>query len=278
LQTYLSADQWEYKTADAVSGPAHSGDKMWWCHNTSVGSTTDAFRKGIDNSLYSRPIDLTNARNATFEAYFKFNINYSAGRPPDCLRVEVSNDNGLTWRTLTLGVRAAWNVSGTEAAGADGKSYTGLDEGNNWVSSNTLSRLTTDLTGWAGSVIKLRIRVISATDHANYQSSSTNVFGIYVDDVCVYGTSIEGAGRGERVIDNLEDDEEIQSDTDIASISNSGNIDENINEYAKEEQEKIVSYSTSENEKDDAKDMTVLIHNIEYIMRCEDEFVGRDEL
>ncbi|MEM2900415.1 MAG: hypothetical protein QXT63_06440, partial [Thermoplasmata archaeon] len=271
LPTYLSADQWEYKTADAISGPAHSGTKMWWCHNTSVGSTTDAFRKGIDNSLYSRPIDLTNARNATFEAYFKFNINYSVGRPPDCLRVEVSNDNGLTWRTLTLGVRAAWNVSGTEAAGADGKSYTGLDEGNNWVSSNTLSRLTTDLTGWAGSVIKLRIRVISATDHANYQSSSGNVFGVYVDDVCVYGTSLEGAGRGERAIDNSENEEYVQFNTNMNSTS------ENIDK-PKEEQKKIVSYSTIENEKKESEGIVVLFDNIEYIMRYEEEFVGRDEL
>jgi len=285
--TIMCRDQWEYITGSVASGTTHSGIHAWWCHNTSVASTSDTFMPGIDNSLYTRQIDLTNARNATFEAYFKFNINNSVGRPPDSLRVEVSNDNGKSWRTLTLGVRAAWNVSGTETAGPDGKSYTGVNEGNNWVSSNTLSRLTTDLTGWAGSVIKLRIRVVSATDHANYQSN-TGPFGVYVDDVKVYGTSLEG-GRSEssqegtrETSDNLISENMNENMNGLANertINETTIYEATINVENAEQQEKSVHTNLEESDnKGEVQDKELENENIDYLLRINGAFVGRDEL
>jgi len=191
--TYNSKDQWELST-----NKAHSGSYAWWCHNTSVGGVTDAFSAGIDTSLYTKPIDLTNALNATLSAYMAFNFNYVAGRPPDSLRVEVSSDNGKSWTSLTLGVRACWNVSGADLdiydGVIDGKSYSGISDGSGWVPAGTLTRLNCDLTGWAGNVIILRFRIVTATDHLNYQPShnwgtQTPYYGFYLDDVIVSGTS-----------------------------------------------------------------------------------------
>ncbi|MGC8924360.1 MAG: hypothetical protein ACP5KJ_04175, partial [Candidatus Micrarchaeia archaeon] len=121
------ADQWVYVQD---SNRAHRGVGVWWNGNTNTGY----FSGGIDNSLITRPIDLTNARNATLAAYFRFNINWGTqgtGRPPDGFRVEVSADNGVSWQPICLGVRSGWNVSGTEGTQQgmpSGTSYTGITE------------------------------------------------------------------------------------------------------------------------------------------------------
>jgi hypothetical protein len=192
--TSSSADQWMYSNDDA-----HSGDYSWWIRNPSTGY----LGAGLDNSLYTRPIDLTGARNATFSAYFKFNINASASRPPDGFRVEISSDNGVTWKAINLGVRTSWGVSGSEADAddgipGDGKSYTGLDPDNDyWVSADTLTRLNVDISGWAGSVIQMRFRAVSASD-ANpdfvnhYEDGTVGFGGIYIDDIIISGFSLLG--------------------------------------------------------------------------------------
>ncbi|MCK5561202.1 MAG: hypothetical protein KAJ51_11430, partial [Thermoplasmata archaeon] len=192
--TINNLDQWGLTTADA-----HSGNYCWWNRNPLVGNLTG----GLDNSLYSRPIDLTNARNATFSAYFKFNINSKAGIPPDSFRVEVSDDNGVNWRTITLGVRAAWGVSGNDSdiddGLIDGKSYTGLDPDNDrWVEAGTLTRLNCDITGWTGNVILIRFRVVTASDdnpyfgaqHYEWYGPGVNFGGFYVDDITITGYSL----------------------------------------------------------------------------------------
>ncbi len=199
-----SEDNW---ILNQTSDPAfaRSGSHAWWCgdENNFLNDTKD----GVDNSLYTRPIDLTNARTATLKAFFKFNIQYDAGRPPDGFRVEVSTDNKVTWVPLNLGVRAAWNVSGNESdmsdGAMDGKSYTGLDAGNGWVRANTLTRLETSLTGFTGNVIVLRFRVVTNTDGRHYQDAS-KWGGFYVDDVAVYGQSLESSRRNVEPDDTAE--------------------------------------------------------------------------
>jgi len=110
--------------------------------------------------------------------------------------VEVSGDNGLSWRQLNMGVRSAWNVSGTEAAGPDGTSYTGVNLGGNWVSSGTLTRLNCDLSGWAGSVIQIRFRVVTRNDTVNHhQDLGAGFGGFFIDDVTVTGNTTTGQGR-----------------------------------------------------------------------------------
>lgn len=192
--TSASADQWLYTTDDA-----HSGRYSWWISDPSTGHLGG----GLDNSLYTRPIDLTGARNATFAAYFKFNINASAGRPPDGFRVELSSDNGVSWKAINLGVRTAWGVSGNDSDASDGipndgKSYTGLDPDNDrWVASDTLSRLNVDISGWAGRVVLLRFRVVTASDtnpdfKHHYEWSNAGFGGIYIDDIIISGYSLLG--------------------------------------------------------------------------------------
>jgi hypothetical protein len=195
-----SADQWELvRRGTSLSGgdtaDAYSGDWAWLCHNP--GPSVDYLKAGLDNSLVTIPIDLTNALDATLIAKFKFNINFTEGRPPDGFRVEVSNDVGATWRPVHFGVRAAWRVSGTEAAGGDGKSFTGVNIGNNWVYSTTLARLNCDLSGWAGSVVQIRFRVVTRTDAVNHYETSTGWGGFYIDDVTVFGNTTTG-GRAQK--------------------------------------------------------------------------------
>ncbi|MEM4728792.1 MAG: CARDB domain-containing protein [Thermoplasmata archaeon] len=201
-------DQWELvRKGDVLGGggdiaDAYSGEWAWLCHSPSPG--IDYLAAGIDNSLTTIPIDLTNALDARLDARLKFNINSLDGRPPDGLRVEVSSDNGITWRALNRGVRSGWKVSGTEAAGPDGTSATGVDLGGNWVASGTMSRLNCDLSGWAGSVILLRFRVVTRTDIADhYHSALAGFGGVYIDDIKVVGNTTTGgraAGPVERSV------------------------------------------------------------------------------
>ena len=184
-------DNWFLTNADS-----RSGDYSWYCGDT---DNDNDFKDGIDNSLYSRPIDLTNARDITLEAYFKFNFEYKAGRPPDGFRVEISDDNGERWLPFTLGVRGGWNLSGNESDASDGlmdgKSYTGLNSGDNWVEANTLTRLNTNLDGFRGRVILLRFRIVTNNDGKHYQDGTEDK-GFYLDDVIISGTSLEGGTRG----------------------------------------------------------------------------------
>jgi hypothetical protein len=212
--TNESKDQWELVNTDA-----HSGEYSWWNHN----AVNDTFTGGIDNSLYTRAIDLTNARDATLSAYFKFNINKTNGRPPDGFRVEVSDDNGMSWKQITIGSRAAWGISGNESdiedGMIDGKSYTGLDvygddtDQDHWVESRTLTRLMCNLSGWSGSVIIVRFRVVTASDDNPYfgnnhtENVSVGFGGLYIDDVRIFGDSLHAGTYGSRGIDAKEQDE-----------------------------------------------------------------------
>jgi hypothetical protein len=198
------ADQWQYyQWTSGVDSPflqPHSGTHMWWNHNPAAANDAAS---GIDNSLYTRAIDLTNAKDASLSAYFMFNYNDAAGRPPDGFRVEVSPDNGVTWSPVNLGVRSSWGVSGHWSV--DGKSpdnkqaYTGIqDSGVDsatpvWVEAGSMWRLNTNLTGWAGQVIKIRFRVVTNLAATHYKANT--VFkGLAIDDVMVRGNStISGA-------------------------------------------------------------------------------------
>ncbi len=174
-------DVWQYVTTTDRNGQE---THAWWNGDPETGY----FRGGIDNSLETVPIDLTNAYRASLSAYFKFNINTSSGAPPDGFRVEVSLDNGVSWIAINLGVRSAWGVSGEDNSGAT--SYTGHDAGNNWVRANTLTRLNVDLSAFSGNVILLRFRVVttSASSYQHYDKD-TGWGGFYVDDVMVWGES-----------------------------------------------------------------------------------------
>jgi hypothetical protein len=194
--TATSSDVWQL-----VNTTGHNSMASWW-----NGDPTDLtqFKAGIDNSLYTRPIDLTNARSVEFECQLKFNVNASAGSPPDGFRIEVSDDHGITWKAINKGVRTAWGVSG-EGTGWDGSSnpyyddgvtdgmtYPGIDpESDEWVNTSTLTRLNTDLSGWSGRVVMIRIRVVTSNDPAfPHRNDSVAWGGLFVDDVKVKGTSI----------------------------------------------------------------------------------------
>jgi hypothetical protein len=199
--TAAANDQWELVQKGADLGvdtaDAYSGRYAWLCHNpTNLG--VDYLKGGIDNSLITIPITLERAKDARLSAMLKFNILYNDGRPPDGFRIEVSQDAGVSWRQLNYGVRSAWNVSGTDAAGPDGTSYTGVEVTNRWVHSSTLTRVNCDLSGWAGQVILLRFRVVTRNDTANhYQDAGQGFGGLYVDDVFVMGNTTTGRVLGE---------------------------------------------------------------------------------
>ncbi|MBN1390780.1 MAG: type IV pilin [Candidatus Thermoplasmatota archaeon] len=194
-----STDGWRLQVGSIITGTTYSGTHAWWVGDVNVGGD---LMSGVDNSLYTRQIDLTNARTAILEARFRFNIDTGSGRPPDGFRVEVSTDNKQTWVPLNLGVRAAWGVSGTGDDNEDGiidsKSYTGLDlegKGKNWVHSSTLTRLNTDLAAFIGNVINIRFRLVTNTDLTHY-ADNTKDMGIYIDDVFICGTSLSSTRGG----------------------------------------------------------------------------------
>ncbi|MEW5937998.1 MAG: Ig-like domain-containing protein, partial [Candidatus Thermoplasmatota archaeon] len=173
---------------------AYSYNYSWW----NGDPTTGWMKEGIDNALITMPIDLTNARYAELSAYFRFNINTSAGRPPDGFKVEISLDNGVTWNEINLGVRAAWSVSGAENDASDGKidgkSYTGIGTYGGWVEAGTLTRLNVVLTPFAGNAIFLRFRVVNTNHPAylHYDDPAAGFGGFYIDDVIVHGETIQG--------------------------------------------------------------------------------------
>jgi uncharacterized protein YegL len=199
--TATSNDQWELVSEGSTYGDdfadarfAYNGRYSWWNHNPQIG--IDTLKGGIDNSLTSIPIDLSRAKDATLVAKLRFNFAYPEGRPPDGFRVEVSNNNGIIWRQINMGIRSSWNVSGRDAAGPDGTSYTGVNLGDNWTSSNTLTRLNCDLSGWAGSVIQIRFRLVTRNDTAQHYDDLTDGFGgFFIDDVTVIGNTTTGQGR-----------------------------------------------------------------------------------
>ena len=162
---------------------AHSGKYAWVYEDTS-----ENLPQGIDSSLITKQIDMSTARSAILDFYIRFNLNPAAGVPPATVRVEVSDDNGMTWRSITYGVRIGWNASGT--GGIAGTLEDG-STGYGWVNSGTLVRINCDLSGWAGHSIMIRFRVVtnatSTTTYDPYHSSDPH--GVFLDDVVVYGES-----------------------------------------------------------------------------------------
>jgi len=195
-------DNWNLVTTTNYRGEQTTS---WYCGDPV--NHDDDFKDGLDNSLYTRPIDLTNARTAILDGMFKFNIQEAPGRPPDGFRVEVSTDNGESWIPLSLGVRTSWGVSGTETDAednipGDGRSFTGIDSGDNWVHAGSLTRLITNLNGFIGNTIILRFRMVTNTDGRHYEEN--DMFkGFYIDDVKIYGESLEGTRADEALKDYL---------------------------------------------------------------------------
>ncbi|MCK5773411.1 MAG: VWA domain-containing protein, partial [Thermoplasmata archaeon] len=191
--TTSTDDMWQMITGSIAAGTTHSGTKAWFSGN--LKDKGGDFNDGVDTSLYTRPIDLTNSQTARLSAYFKFNFDMEAGRPPDGFRVEVSKDNGLSWHTLSLGVRASWGVSGSGDDIDDGildkKAYTGLGDSHGWVNSYTLTRLQTDLDGFIGHSIILRFRVVTNNVDSDHFEDGDAPRGFYVDDIIVFGNSLE---------------------------------------------------------------------------------------
>jgi hypothetical protein len=188
-----SMDNWNIVKTMDING---DGTMAWFAGDPDLGGD---FKAGIDNSLYTRPIDLTNARTAILDGRIKFNIDNASGRPPDGFRVEISRDNGVSWIPLSLGVRTGWGVSGTDGDMADnvkdGKSFTGLpDEKNtyNWVRVGTLTRLITNLNGFIGNTVILRFRVVTNNDDPDHFEDPNEFKGLFIDDIRVHGESLEG--------------------------------------------------------------------------------------
>jgi hypothetical protein len=182
-------DVWGLTNMTALNQSAHGGDHAWWNHNVAA----NGLNPGIDNTLTTIPIDLTNAVQVTLGAYIKFNINTADGIPPDCLRVEVTSDGGATWSAINLGVRGAWGLSGSGAdmddGKLDGKTYTGIDPaGDGWVEAGTMSRLNVDLSSWRGKQVQIRFRIVTNNDAAYlHYASNGEPWGVYIDDVTLTG-------------------------------------------------------------------------------------------
>ncbi|MBU4190655.1 MAG: choice-of-anchor J domain-containing protein [Candidatus Thermoplasmatota archaeon] len=191
-------DMWHYLGPEDTYPDSHSGDRAFWCGDNSTGYFTGS----MDCSLTSTPIDLTTAKDAKLEFWTKFNIKMKGGWPGDWCQIAVSDDMGSTWHNIQFGLTFGWNVSGTrsdaqDAPSDDGKSYTGItpDGGPGWVSSNTLMKISADLSGASGSTILIRITMITNNDADLAENASLGWGGIYIDDIRIIGNSSSGGGK-----------------------------------------------------------------------------------
>ncbi|MDI6916257.1 MAG: CARDB domain-containing protein [Thermoplasmatales archaeon] len=191
-------DMWHYLGPEDTYFDSHSGDRAFWCGDNSTGYFTGS----MDCSLTSTPIDLTTAKDAKLEFWTKFNIRMKGGRPGDWCQIAVSDDMGGTWHNIQFGLTFGWNVSGTrsdaqDAPSDDGKSYSGItpDGGPGWVSSNTLMKISADLSGASGSTILIRITMITNNDADLAENASLGWGGIYIDDIRIIGNSSSGGGK-----------------------------------------------------------------------------------
>jgi len=191
-------DMWHYLGPENTYFDSHSGDYAFWCGNNSTG----LFATSMDCSLTSVPIDLTTAKDAKLEFWTKFNIKMKGGYPGDWCQIAVSDDMGNTWHNIQFGYTFGWNVSGTRSdaddlPADDGKSYTGItpDGGPGWVSSNTLMKISADLSGASGSTILIRITMITNNDADIAENASLGWGGIYIDDIRIIGNSSLGGGK-----------------------------------------------------------------------------------
>ncbi len=154
-------------------------DGHYWMFTTEVNGE-DRLPEGIDSSLYTSTIDLSNAVNPELTAYVRFNLEDGEQLPPDGFRVEISADDGRTWDSLTSGRRSGWGVSG------EGGQHSGENEdgsGYGWVSLDSLSRVNTDLSAWRGERVILRFRVFTNLDDEYADASLPRA--IFIDDVVV---------------------------------------------------------------------------------------------
>jgi len=139
--------------------------------------------KGVDSSLYTSMITLSNAENPELSAYMRFNFDDGGGRPPNGLRVEISEDDGRSWETLTYGIRVGWNHTG-HSCDYSGETDDGED-GYGWVDTSTLVRLNTDLSDWRGKNVRLRFRVFTNETESSFYHKETLPKPVFIDNVIV---------------------------------------------------------------------------------------------
>ncbi|MFP4142438.1 MAG: hypothetical protein ACLFSM_04075, partial [Thermoplasmata archaeon] len=213
-------------------------DGKYWMFTSRDDEGNDTLPEGVDSSLYTHPIHLENAEDPRLSAYMKFNIDDSAGLPPDGFRIEVSDDDGRTWNSLTYGSRAAWNASGTDAA--NGEAYSGTTENESsddygWVDSSTLHRLSADLSGWRGEIIKLRFRVF--TNKTDIYDDPDLPKAIFIDDVVVAESDMdifdERGTSGQTMMSVSDNTEELSTErddkmVDLDPIYNNGSYIDDI--------------------------------------------------
>lgn len=161
----------------------HSGDAdgyFWMFARNVDGEPT--LPLGVDTSLYTSTIYLTNAIKPVLSAYLRFNIDSGGGFPPDGIRVEISNDDGRSWDHVTRGVRVSWGVSGDDQHGEySGETHEGI--GDHWVEASTLTRFNIDLSRWRGDSIRIRFRVF--TNRTETYADTTLPKAIFIDQVVV---------------------------------------------------------------------------------------------
>ncbi len=176
----LDSDEDDVDMTDYEDEDGH--EQFWMFGNISEGE--DHLPEGVDASLYTPLISLSNAENPVLNADVKFNFNNASGLPPNGLRIEISDDNGVTWSSVTYGVRSGWGASGdSENGGYSGSTGDSSDYG--WVDTDTLARLNVDLSGWRGENIIIRFRVFTNNDDEPIYEDESLPEAVFIDDVIV---------------------------------------------------------------------------------------------
>jgi immune inhibitor A len=150
----------------------HSGHWMWWSN-----------RSDFSNMRLTRAFDLSSIDKATLS----FWVWYAIEKDWDYAYVEVSTDDGATWKTLA--------TQDSQPAGGHGNpygpAYTGYS-GGTYVGDAVWKQQTADLTPYAGRKILIRFEYL--TDFV------VNENGMLIDDISIpeinYGTDVESGNDG----------------------------------------------------------------------------------
>ncbi len=201
-------------------------DGHFWMFTSEEGGE-DVLPKGVDSSLYTNRISLSNAVDPELSAYIKFNLADNDNVPPDGFRVEVSADDGRSWHSLSSGNRTGWGASGDDDYDSD---YAGSTEDGEygWVDSDTLRRFNADLSSWRGQDVIIRFRVVTNMDDVYAEEQLPKA--VFIDDVKVQERGVVDvsntmASLSSSPEDLSSEDVEYETSTSVDSVELSQTMD-----------------------------------------------------
>lgn len=169
----LRIEVWGNANVPVVPNTPYQGRYEWWSN-----------RGDMSNTTLTRELDLTGVKKATLQ----YALWYQLEDGWDYAYVEVSTDNGATWKPLSTQHTTDYNPNGN-AFGPGYTGYSGHPAGSEGPLDPTWVRESVDLSPYAGRRIQVRFELI--TDDA------VNLPGLCIDDISVPELGFHDDAEGE---------------------------------------------------------------------------------